>query len=284
MKKYTPTDKADQVKEITDKLEQGIKEVFTSDRYINFLNAMSKFTSYSANNCLLIMMQCPTATLVHGFKAWQTDFNRHVKKGEKAIKILAPCPFKIKKEIENEQGILEEKEITIPRFKAIPVFDIAQTEGEAMPTICEVLTDEVKDYEAMMKAIQEVAPVEIKVIPIEGNSHGYFHTVDKYIAIDEGMSQAQTIKTAIHETAHAILHNKEEGQEKDAKRNTKEVQAESVAYTVCKYFGLDTSDYSFEYIASWSKGKDTKELQKSLAVIQTTAQNIIEGIEKNLVA
>ena len=288
------------VQEITEKLEQGIKELFESEKYKNYLNTMSKFHNYSFNNTVLIAMQKPDATLVAGFKAWKRNFQRHVKKGEKGIRILAPAPYKMKEEQEkldsetkeimlDAEGkpIMEEVEITIPAFRAVSVFDVAQTEGKELPELdVKELSDSVEDYENFMQALTEVSPVPIEFEEIEGGAKGYFSQSTHRIAIQEGMSQSQTLKTAIHEVAHAKLHDRElnkgidDVEHKD--RNTKEVEAESVAYTVCQHFGVDTSDYSFGYIAGWSSGKEMMELKASLDTIRRTASEIITGIEHEL--
>ena len=288
------------VQEITEKLEQGIKELFESEKYKTYLNTMSKFHNYSFNNTMLIAMQKPDATLVAGFKAWQKNFDRHVKKGEKGIRILAPAPYKIKEEQEkldpvtgeimldkNGMPITEEVEIKIPAFRVVPVFDVSQTDGKELPDIgVNELSGSVEDYEDFMQALTEVSPVPITYEDIEGDAKGYFHTTDHRIAIQEGMSQSQTVKTAIHEVAHAKLHDREQNQDIDAvldkDRNTKEVEAESVAYTVCQHFGIDTSDYSFGYIAGWSSDRDMKELKSSLDTIRKTASELITGIEDRL--
>ena len=288
------------VQEITEKLEQGIKELFESEKYKTYLNTMSKFHNYSFNNTMLIAMQKPDATLVAGFKAWQKNFDRHVKKGEKGIRILAPAPYKIKEEQEkldpvtgeimldkNGMPITEEVEIKIPAFRVVPVFDVSQTDGKELPDIgVNELSGSVEDYEDFMQALTEVSPVPITYEDIEGEAKGYFHTTDHRIAIQEGMSQSQTVKTAIHEVAHAKLHDREQNQDIDAvldkDRNTKEVEAESVAYTVCQHFGIDTSDYSFGYIAGWSSDRDMKELKSSLDTIRKTASELITGIEDRL--
>ena len=262
------------IKAITEQLEQGVKNIFTSDKYIEYLNFMSKFTSYSFNNIVLILMQKPDASLVAGYKAWQKKFNRQVRKGEHGITILAPCPHK--KEVETEDG--ETKEIIWNTFRAVTVFDISQTDGEAIPTGCvEKLTGEVENFTELKAKLEAVAPVPVAYENIEGTANGYYSHKEERIVIQEGMSQQQTVKTLVHEISHAILHSKE-GEEKEANRNTREVQAESVAYTVCSMLGLDTSDYSFGYVAGWSTGKDIKELNASMEVIRKTAQDIAEKI------
>ena len=288
------------VQEITEKLEQGIKELFESEKYKNYLNTMSKFHNYSFNNTVLIAMQKPDATLVAGFKAWKRNFQRHVKKGEKGIRILAPAPYKLKEEQEkldpetkeimlDAEGkpIMEEVEITIPAFRAVSVFDVAQTEGKELPELeVKELSDSVEDYENFMQALTEVSPVPIEFEEIEGGAKGYFSQSTHRIAVQEGMSQSQTLKTAIHEVAHAKLHDRELNKGIDdvehKGRSRKEVEAESVAYTVCQRFGIDTSDYSFGYIAGWSSGREMTELKASLDTIRRTASEIITGIEHEL--
>ena len=286
------------VQEITDKLEEGLKELFESERYKTCLSTMSKFHNYSINNTLLIAMQKPEATLVAGYKAWQKNFERHVNKGEKAIRILAPAPYKIKEERDkldpvtgemmfDENGMpqKEQVEVTIPAFRAVSVFDVSQTDRKPIPELeAQELLSTVEGYEDFVQALMNVAPVPIGFEDIPGDSKGYFHTEEKRIAVQENMSESQTLKTMVHEVAHSMLHNKEINRddliEEPAKdRNTKEVEAESVAYTVCQHFGIDTSDYSFGYIAGWSSGKDMKELKSSLDTIRKTASELITGIE-----
>ena len=286
------------VQEITEKLEQGIKELFESEKYKTYLNTMSKFHNYSFNNTMLIAMQKPDATLVAGFKAWQKNFDRHVKKGEKGIRILAPAPYKIKEERDNidpvTQELLldkdgnpqkEEVEITIPAFRAVSVFDVAQTDGKPIPELAakELLSD-VEGYQDMIRAVEAISPVPIELEEIAGDSKGYYDREAKRIAVQENMSESQTLKTMIHEVAHSKLHSKEVEQDEQMRkdRNTKEVEAESIAYTVCQHFGVDTSDYSFGYIAGWSSGRDTKELRASMDTIRRTASELITGIEEQL--
>lgn len=286
------------VQELTDKLEQGLQELFNSDSYRNYLATMSKFHNYSFNNTLLIAMQKPDATLVAGYKAWQKNFERHVNKGEKAIRILAPAPYKIKEERDKidpvTQELLldkdgnpqkEEVEITIPAFRAVSVFDVAQTDGKPIPELAakELLSD-VEGYQDMIRAVEAISPVLIELEEIAGDSKGYYDREAKRIAVQENMSESQTLKTMIHEVAHSKLHSKEVEQDEQMRkdRNTKEVEAESVAYTVCQHFGVDTSDYSFGYIAGWSSGRDTKELRSSMDTIRRTASELITGIEEQL--
>ena len=286
------------VQELTDKLEQGLQDLFNSDSYCNYLRTMSKFHNYSFNNTLLIAMQKPDATLVAGYKAWQKNFERHVNKGEKAIRILAPAPYKIKEERDKidpvTQELLldkdgnpqkEEVEITIPAFRAVSVFDVAQTDGKPIPELAakELLSD-VEGYQDMIRAVEAISPVPIELEEIAGDSKGYYDREAKRIAVQENMSESQTLKTMIHEVVHSKLHSKEVEQDEQMKkdRNTKEVEAESIAYTVCQHFGIDTSDYSFGYIAGWSSGRDTKELRSSMDTIRRTASELITGIEEQL--
>ena len=292
---------ADKLKEITDRLEQGIMELFDSDRYKEYLRVMSKFHNYSFNNTLLIAMQKPDASLVAGFQSWKNNFKRNVVKGEKGIKILAPSPFKIRQEMEkidpetqkpvigaDGKPVKEEKEITIPAFKVVSVFDVSQTEGKELPDITvDMLTGDVEHFKDVFAALEKTSPVPIGFEKIEGNSHGYYHLEEKRIAIDEGMSELQTIKTAIHEIAHAKLHDIDPNAPKEEQadrpdRRTREVQAESVAYAVCQHYGLDTSDYSFGYVAGWSSGRELDELKSSLETIRSTAAEIINSIDEHL--
>ena len=217
------------IEDITDRLEQGIVEVFDSEKYKAYLDCMSKFYNYSTNNCLLISMQYPEATLVAGYQAWQKKFKRQVRRGEKAIKILAPCMHK--RVVENEDG--EEKEITWITYRVTNVFDVSQTDGDKLPSICEKLKGDVTNYLTTKEKIVKISPVPVIFEKIKGRGCGYYHTETKDIHIDDSLSEQQTIKTLIHEIAHAKLHNKENGIEKEANRRTMEVQAESVAYSVC---------------------------------------------------
>ena len=289
---------AEKLKEITDRLEQGIKELFDSERYKEYLRVMSKFHNYSFNNTLLIAMQKPDASLIAGFNAWKNNFKRNVMKGEKGIKILAPSPFKIKQEMEkidpatqkpvigaDGKPVTEEKEITIPAFKVVSVFDVSQTEGKEIPNLAvDMLTGDVERFKDVFAALEKTSPVPIGFEKIEGGAHGYYHLEEKRIAIDEGMSELQTLKTAIHEIAHAKLHdidlNASVTEQTDRPdRRTREVQAESVAYAVCQHYGLDTSDYSFGYVAGWSSGRELDELKSSLETIRSAAAEIINSID-----
>ena len=289
---------AEKLKEITDRLEQGITELFDSERYKEYLRVMSKFHNYSFNNTLLIAMQKPDASLIAGFNAWKNNFGRNVMRGEKGIRILAPSPYKIRQEVEKKdpqtgktvigadgKPVTETKEIQIPAYKVVAVFDVSQTEGRELPTIgANELTGDVEQYEDFFAALEKTSPVPMGFEKIEGTAHGYYHLEEKRIAIDEGMSQLQNLKTAIHEIAHAKLHDidlnaPQEEQADRPDRRTREVQAESIAYTVCQHYGLDTSDYSFGYVAGWSSGRELAELKTSLETIRATAAEIINTID-----
>ena len=289
---------ADKLKEITDRLEQGITELFESERYKEYLRVMSKFHNYSFNNTLLIAMQKPDASLVAGFSSWKNNFGRNVMKGEKGIKIIAPSPFTVKQEVEKTdpqtgkpvigkdgKPVTEEKEIKVPAYRVVSVFDVSQTEGRELPDIAvDELTGDVDRFKDFFAALEQVSPVPVGFEKIEGGAHGYYHLEEKRIAIDEGMSDLQTLKTAIHEIAHAKLHDidlnaPKEEQKPRVDRRTREVEAESVAYTVCQHYGLDTSDYSFGYVAGWSSGKELAELRGSLETIRNTAAEMINAID-----
>ena len=289
---------ADKLKEITDRLEQGITELFESERYKEYLRVMSKFHNYSFNNTLLIAMQKPDASLVAGFSSWKNNFGRNVMKGEKGIKIIAPSPFTVKQEVaktdpqtgkpvfgKDGKPVTEEKEIKVPAYKVVSVFDVSQTEGRELPDIAvDELTGDVDRFKDFFTALEQASPVPVGFEKIEGGAHGYYHLEEKRITIDEGMSDLQTLKTAIHEIAHAKLHDidlnaPKEEQKPRVDRRTREVEAESVAYTVCQHYGLDTSDYSFGYVAGWSSGKELAELRGSLETIRNTAAEMINAID-----
>ena len=296
----TGRNNAERMKEITDKLEAGIQALFESEQYKNYLTAMSKFHNYSFNNTLLIAMQKPDASLVAGYNKWKDEFERHVKRGERAIKILAPAPYKVRRQVEkldasgrpipgpDGKPLTEEQEVTVPAFKVVSVFDVSQTEGREIPDIAaDELTGSVERYQDFFAALERTSPVPIAFENIESGAHGYYHLEEKRIAIDEGMSELQTLKTAIHEIAHATLHaiDKDATPEELADRpdrRTREVQAESVAYAVCQHYGLDTSDYSFGYVAGWSSGKELSELKASLETIRATANDLITKIDGHL--
>lgn len=294
----------ERLKEITDSIETGIKELFESDKYKSYLQTMSRFHKYSFNNTMLISMQKPDATLVAGFNKWRDGFSRFVKKGEKGIKIIAPTPYKIKEEREkldpqtkapildvNGKVQTEEVEVQIPMFRVVSVFDVSQTEGEPLPTLASDLTGNVKQFDVFMEAIKRTAPVPIEIMPLPKDTDGYYHTEENRIAIREGMSEVQTISAAIHEVAHSLLHNREMAKElqsqqnetakpsKPQNRNTEEVEAESISFAVCSYYGIQTAENSLGYIASWSKGKELAELRASLETINKTSSELITGID-----
>ena len=282
----------DRVKEITDQLEAGIRDLFESARYQQWLTTMSRFHNYSLNNTVLIAMQKPEATLVAGYTAWQKQFKRQVNKGERGIKILAPAPYKELVEMDkidpatklpmlDKDGVpvKEQQEVIKPAFKVVSVFDVSQTDGKELPSIgVNELTGDVDRFDSFFEALKLSCPIPMEFENIQGGAKGYYHHADNRIAIQEGMSQLQTIKTAIHEMAHAKLHSTDN----DLTKNSKEVEAESVAYTVCQHFGIDTSDYSFGYIAGWSKDKEALELKASLQTIRNAANEMINDIEGHL--
>ena len=281
---------ADKMKEITDRLEQGILGLYESDRYADYLRTMSKFHDYSLNNTILIAMQ--GGNLVKGYKQWEKEFDRHVKPGEKAIKIIAPAPFTVKKQVEkidpdtqkpvfdkDGKPVTEEKEIKIPAFRVVSVFDISQTEGKELPALTYELTGNVEQYKDFFAALERTSPFDISFEALVGSVKGRCNYEEKRISINEGMDELQNIKTAIHEIAHATLHDIDKDAPERPDRRTREVQAESVAYAVCQHYGLDTSDYSFGYIAGWSSGKELAELKGSLETIRSTAANLIDTID-----
>ena len=286
----------DRVKKITGQLEEGLKNMFDSEQYKTWLNTMAKFHTYSVNNTILIALQKPDATLVAGYDAWKNQFGRTVNKGEKAIHILAPTPYKQKVEIDridpytqeivrddNGKPLKDTVEITRPAFRIVNVFDISQTEGKEIPSIGpDELTGDVEQYDMFLEALQRSCPVPVSFEHIDGGAKGYYHQTEKRIVLQEGMSQMQTIKTLIHEMTHQKLHDREAGISPDQTRNGKEVEAESVAYTVCKHYGLDTGDYSFGYIVGWSQGKEMDELKSSLQMIRKTSADMITEINQKM--
>ena len=288
MEKTKTNTAAERVKELTDKLEAGVKEVFESEQYKNYLKAMSKFHSYSFGNVMLILMQCPNASLVAGFHKWKKDFGRTVKKGEHGIMILAPCPQKkfIDREIEKPDGTKEIESVLVvrQRFKVAYVFDVSQTEGRELPSYgVDKLTGDVQNYDEFYKAIESVAPVPVELRPATDHSEGCYNHKEQKIYINEGLSQVQTISVMIHEASHAILQalpveNGEITGKHEKDRRTREVEAESVAYVVCQHFGIETGNSSFAYVTSWSKNKELPELKASLECISKTAAKMIEDI------
>lgn len=294
--KQAAENRRQELKDITEKLEKGVSEIFTSEKYQELLNTMAKFPRYSLNNNLLIMMQKPDATLCQSYTGWN-KMGRFVKRGEKGIRILAPAPFKMEREqnklddkgraVLDQDGepVKEKTEISVNAFKPVSTFDISQTDGEPLPEIgVSELAGEVKDYQTFFDAIRKASPVPVAFENIQSGAKGYFHTEENRIAIKEGMSEIQNVKTAIHEMAHAKLHNLEAQQMKEGKqsRNSKEVEAESVAYTVCQHYGIDTSDYSFAYVATWSQGKEMPELKESLNTIRQAASELITSIDEKV--
>ena len=287
----------DRLKEITASIEDGIKELFQSESYAQYLQTMSRFHHYSVNNQVLIHMQKPDATLVAGFNKWKNQFGRNVIKGEHGIKIIAPTPFK--KKIEQEKLdpdtqlpmldadgkiITEEKTIQIPMYKPVTVFDVSQTEGKPLPQLAHDLSGNVANYDVFMEALRRSSPVPISVEVMGGGMDGYFDLEHQDIAIREGMSEVQTVSAVIHEMAHALLHNRAKDTEEktpELSRSTEEVQAESISYAVCAYYGIATGDNSFGYIASWSKDKTLPELRESLEVISKTADGLINDIDRH---
>lgn len=287
----------EKVKIITDKLEQGIKDLMNSDRYKEYLSKMSKLHRYSFSNTVLILSQCPTATMVSGFNSWKTNFGRTVNKHEKGIVILAPAPYKkeIEAKIFDDNGkpvvgkdgreVTEKKIVQVQAFKPAYVYDVSQTSGKPVPKLgVDELTGAVNNYDKIFEAIKEVSPVDISFETITDGAKGYYSHIDKRIAINEGMSESQTLKTVIHETAHSLLHDndylKSTGEKKD--RQTREVEAESVAYTVCSYLGLDTSEYSFGYISGWAGERKLDVVKESMETIRKTSSDIISAIEQHL--
>lgn len=287
--------RTDELQQITDKLEKGVVEVFQSDRYKQFLDTMAKFPRYSVNNSLLIMMQKPDAQLCQSFTGWK-QMGRYVKKGEKGISILAPAPYKIEREQTklDEKGrpvfdadgepVKEKVEVTIRAFKVVKTFDLSQTDGKELPTIGpSELVGNIEGYPKLLQALQEISPVPVSFELIDGDAKGFYHLEDKKIVVQDGMSEVQTIKTLLHEIAHQKLHDKDNVPEaKDISRNGKEVEAESVAYVVCQHYGINTSDYSFSYVAGWSEGKETPELKASLDKIRQTASEFIYQIDQKM--
>lgn len=272
----------ERIKEITDQLEAGIEDLFESEKFKEYLNCMSKFHHYSLNNTLLIASQKPDATLVASYSSWQDDHHRSVRKGEKGIKIIAPMKYKV--EIKGEDENAEPEIVERFGFKVAHVFDISQTEGEELPSItAHELTGDVNDFSKLMKALRLNCPVPISFKDIEGSAKGYYNDAEKEIVLKSSMSQMQTIKTLIHEIAHQRLHSRDAvGKDAHVDRRTMEVEAESIAFTVCKRYGLDTDEYSFGYIAGWSSGKDAKELKTSLERIRSTADEIITAVDKSI--
>lgn len=302
---YAEQNKA-RLKEITDSIEAGIRELFQSDKYRQYLATMSRFHRYSVNNVMLIHMQKPDATRVAGFNKWRDDFGRNVRKGEKGIKIIAPTPYK--KKIEEAKldpdtklpmldadgnAIMEEKTIQIPMYKVVSVFDVSQTEGKPLPELAETLTGNVQEYEVFLEALKRASPVPIRIEPMGADMDGYFSASEQRIAIREGMSQVQTVSAVVHEIAHSKLHNYQKAKEQAAAENeaappvprksreTEEIEAESISYAVCAYYGVETGANSFGYLASWSKDKELSALRESLETINKTSSGLISDIDRH---
>ena len=299
-----PTNR-ERLQQITAGIEQGIKELFESEKYMRYLSVMSRFHRYSVNNTMLIYMQKPDATLVAGYNKWKNQFERHVKRGEHGITIIAPTPFKKKIEEQkldpdtkapmlDQDGkvIMEEREVEIPMFRPVKVFDVSQTDGKPLPELASTLSGSVQNYEAFMEALRRSAPVPLSVEPMAANMDGYFSPDQQRIAIRTGMSEVQTVSAAVHEIAHSKLHNYAQVQEEAARagdkeppkkkdRNTEEVEAESISYAVCQYFGIQTGENSFGYIANWSQGKELPELRASLETINKAAGELIADIDRH---
>ena len=299
-----PTNR-ERLQQITAGIEQGIKELFESEKYMRYLSVMSRFHRYSVNNTMLIYMQKPDATLVAGYNKWKNQFERHVKRGEHGITIIAPTPFK--KKIEEQKldpdtkapildaegkAVMEEREVEIPMFRPVKVFDVSQTDGKPLPELASSLSGNVQNYEAFMEALRRSAPVPLSVEPMAANMDGYFSPDRQRIAIRAGMSEVQTVSAAVHEIAHSKLHNYAKAQEeavragdkeppKKKDRNTEEVEAESISYAVCQYYGIQTGENSFGYIANWSQGKELPELRASLETINKTAGELINDIDRH---
>lgn len=278
--------------ELTDRLENGIKELYASGRYAEYLAAMSKFHHYSFGNALLILLQCPTATSVAGYNDWKKKFGRQVKAQEKSIKILAPCPSRRLVEREKKdpdtgrtlygpdgKPLMEWRREVVTHYKVVSVFDVSQTEGRELPSLVSELSGDVPDFENVYARLAALCPLPVELGPVPGTAKGYASFAENRVVVRSGMSQVQTIKTLIHETAHAKLHAPDFLSENPKPRQEKEVEAESVAYVVCQHFGIDTSDYSLGYVAGWSRGKELAELKASLNVIHATAGEIINAIQ-----
>lgn len=273
------------ISEMMKTLESGVVNMFSSEEYKRYLDTMLKFHGYSANNCIMIAMQKPDATLVAGYVDWKKKFSRNVKAGEKGIKIFAPAPYKVKKteEVENPDGTKEEveKEVRVEAYRPVYVYDISQTEGKELPEICHELKGSVEEFEKVKEAIEDIAECPITFEEIRSGAKGYYSLTENRIVIKKDMSETQIVKTMVHELAHSIMHCDTEVN-KQLGRNEKEVQAESVAYIVSSYLGLDTSEYSFGYIGSWSKNKEVRELKESAQIIKDTSRDIIDSLAARL--
>lgn len=273
------------ISEMMKTLETGVTNMFSSEEYKRYLDTMLKFHDYSANNCIMIAMQRPDATLVAGFVDWKKNFHRNVKAGEKGIRIFAPAPYKVKKieEVENPDGTKEEveREVRVEAYRPVYVYDISQTEGKELPELCHELKGSVDDFEKVKEAIEDIAACPITFEEIRSGAKGYYSIAENRIVIKKDMPEAQTVKTMVHELAHSIMHCDTEVN-KRTDRNEKEMQAEGVAYIVSSYLGLDTSNYSFGYIGSWSKNKEIKELKENAKIIKDTSRDIIDSLAAKL--
>jgi len=288
-------DSREKVKELTDMLEKGVQDVFQSDQYKKWLSTCAKFHSYSVNNQILIATQMPSASMVAGFSTWKS-MQRYVQKGEKGLKILCPAPQRKRELVDEKDPVTGQvrldsagnpkkvvSEVLIPRYKVGYVWDVSQTEGKELPTLVTTLDGSVEGYEQMKKALEKVSPVPIRVEPIQGGANGFYHLQDKRIVIKEGMSEEQTIKTMIHEITHASLHDPDlDPEAKTKQRADQEIEAESVAYVVCQYYGIDSSQYSFGYVTSWAEGKELTQLHRSMQTISKTANSLIERTDAAL--
>ena len=278
---------SERLKALTDQLEQGVSDIFQSGQYAAYLTAMSKFHHYSFGNAMLIFMQCPNASHVAGYHDWKRKFGRQVKRGEHGITILAPCPYRRREEVEETapDGSTATTIQLVQRvgFRTVTVFDVSQTEGKPLPELVHKLTGGVVDYERITEAISHLSPYPISIEAFPGAAFGCCNFAERRILVQPDMSQVQTIKTMIHEVSHAKLHAPKEGaapeETRSEQRSSREVEAESVAYVVCQHFGIDTSDYSFGYVAGWSRGKDLTQLRASLERIRDTAVELIDSID-----
>ena len=285
----------EKIKELTDMLERGVKDVFQSDQYKKWLDTCAKFHTYSINNQILIGAQMPSASMIAGYTTWKS-MSRYVKRKETGLRILCPAPLRKRELVDEKDPITGQvrldsagnpkkvvSEVLIPRYKIGYVWDISQTEGKELPTLVTALDGSVNGYNLMKEALEKVSPVPISVEPIQGSANGFYHLEDKRIVVKEGMSEQQTIKTMIHEITHSALHDPDlDPESRTAPRAEKEIQAESVAYVVCQYYGIDSSQYSFGYVGSWSEGKDLSQLKKSMETIRRTAGDLIDRIDKEL--
>lgn len=286
--------KEEKIQELTEKLHDSIKELYESDKYVDYLRTMAKFTNYSFNNTILIWAQRPDASAVAGYRAWQTKFGRTVNPGAKGIMIYEPTNYKriMKEKVLDENGnpmkdkdgnfITREVERTFPNFRVGYVFAYEDTSGKPLPCMVSILNQDVDNYDTLMNALQVVSPAPIHFEPVPGTANGFYDLEKREICVDSTLPQLQKVKTSIHEIAHGLLHDKVTGEDPQATQREMEVSAESVAFVVCSYLGLDTSDYSFGYVGGWSAGKELKELQQKMEVIRKAANTIISGIEAEI--